>query len=1038
MALSRQCYRTCSTLVRIRDSSKEVDSIRWLGYMNAGMLPDADVTPEARWIAPPLLVCDASPLDIVSKLRCLRGQHRPIVLVVELIEFDKFGSANFSSPSAASPRCVQVRTNFTPFAKAAGSQLRSSQATMKDHLCAKHDPYVFFCPGVTVLRGARQEGYPFLVEPHQAHVIGFAMASSRPSVQIVSGGSGQMEWYADEVEHTALLERLNLIGAVALQEAGIDGATVSQTEGMVEDSAGNEGPTLVLGMPGCGERHSTHHPHDAVANSLKHWRRRFGRHFRSVFVCCGGDDPGLARRLDMIVNRQVYRMAVSHECASKIAPWHWNADEINLCVEPARLEQAGRQCMKNNVSAEAAKVVEGVVSGMPTTWKNARVSICRELRKSLQQASLAVRGCSPQDSDESDRGSEKESTHVNSGQGLEAQPDFCACHFLSCGEQKMSHLSLHCSSTGDSESFAPTPKAEVSPDSTTAPSTLPASPCLPQAPPANAEPARGRRRSSLIRLLGVAPGTVDVRLNVAAKLPRDAASPDPTQQRRRSSLHADVGELQDDSSARQRRRSCDIISEMCELSSKGGAFERALPRRKSCELFDRVASQSYADDHELVDLVVELELDRQTPGILAKRRRSSVEATIGDGGVVMNAREVRGHAGKKGLKSALSTGSTGFRDAQAPMWSTKDPNQTQTSLELRRGVRERLIARQALAKTHLAPLSARESTRPTVSPTSQMERREPGERRLSDHIITARPTSKNLEAELSNAPPSQSKFRAGGGRDPNPRCGSTGSFESDSSEESDGTNENSGPACASKAGSGTRDSAHGALSRECSQTASIRSDSMPQGPDSPCASTSPPERLHNHNAAGALPIQAPGLILTGANMASLWGHTEAGPTTAASPRQDSQPGSSRRSAPSIFYVADNVEDSADSRSPRTASPRARGSGTQADGASRRAPRLVNARQAGTASSGSGPGWSPTKARRSLRMTEIGSGARFPALANIDEEGSRGLTNVHVDAAENEDDEHPSCRVRQMSEAEKRATGRRTSHFTALGTRYFHF
>lgn len=833
-----------------------------------------------------------------------------------------------------------------------------------------------------------------------------------------------MEWYADEVEHTALLERLNLIGAVALQEAGIDGAAVSQTEGLVEDNAGNEGPTLVIGMPGCGERH-TRHPHDAVANSLKHWRRRFGRHFHSVFVCCGGDDPRLARRLDMIVNRQVYRMAVSHACASKIAPWHWNADEINLCVEPARLEQAGRQCMKNNVSAEVAKVVEGVVSGMPTTRKNARVSICVELRKSLQQASLAVRGCSPQDSDESGGDSEKESTHVNSGPGLEAQPDFCACHFPSCGEQKMSHLS--------------SPKAEVSPDSTMASSTLPASPCLPQAPPANAEPARGRRRSSLIRLLGVAPGTVDARLNVAAKLVRDAASPDPTQQRRRSNPQADVGELRDGSTARQRRRSCDIISEMRELSSEGEAFEGAFTRRKSCELFDRVASQSYADDHELVDRVVELELARRTPEILAKRRRSSVEASIGDGGVVMTVREVRGHSGKKGLMSAVSTGSAGFRDAQAPkMWSTKDPNQTQTSLELRRGMRERLRARQALAKTRLAPLSSRESTRPTVSPTSQMERREPGERRLSDHIITARPTSKKLEAELSNAPPSQSKFRAGGGRDPNPRCDSTGSFGSDSSEESDRANENSGPACTSKAGSGTRDSAHGALSRQCSQTAAIRSDSMPQGPDSPGALTSPPERLHNHNAAGALPIQAPGLILTGANMAPPWGHTEAAPTTAASARQDSLPGSPRRSAPSIVYVADNVEDSADSRSPRTTSPRARGSGTQADGASRRAPRLVLARQGSTASSGSGPAWSPTKARRSLKIAEIGSGVRFPALGNIDEEGSGGLANAHVDAAEHEDDEHPSCRVRHMTEAEKRATGRRTSHFTALGTRYFHF
>lgn len=274
-----------------------------------------------------------SPLDLLVQLRSMLGEHQPITLVADLVEFDKFGSIDVKQPSFVRPECLPLRTDFTAYAEETNSRLKQSQASVRSHLCASQDPYVFLCRDVTVFRGPREGGYPFLEHPASAHVIATAEVEARPGIETFTGSSGRTEWYADEKAHTALLERLNLISLVALNQV--------TNKGKEEDSVDSR-PILILGSLGCGGGRSGRHPHHAVANALKHWRRRFGSRFRSIFVCCESDggygDTVRANLLDRIINRQVYK-TITHVTEEDLAPWHWDMRQIQLCIRPSKLEQ---------------------------------------------------------------------------------------------------------------------------------------------------------------------------------------------------------------------------------------------------------------------------------------------------------------------------------------------------------------------------------------------------------------------------------------------------------------------------------------------------------------------------------------------------------------------------------------------------------------------------------------------------------------------------------------------------------------------------
>mmetsp|Transcript_63239 Transcript_63239/g.119668 ORF Transcript_63239/g.119668 Transcript_63239/m.119668 type:complete len:1114 (+) Transcript_63239:29-3370(+) len=332
-AVRQQSYCVGSQVVKL-DRPGLGTGIHWFGQANAG--PEADQKPGT--VPPPLLVCAMSPLDVIVKLRDICGNRRPLVLVAELNDFHVAGSADFSQPSCARPQCLPLRTNFGHRAHEAGLQLRGSAATVRSHLCAQRDPYVFLSPDVLIFRGSREEGFPFLSEPVKTHVIATAEVDARPEVQTLLGIAGKTEWYSDEAAHQALLERLHLISLVALNK--LPGGS---TDGEAGPMSADERPVLILGTFGCGGGRAGRHPHHAIANALKHWRREFSALFHSVFVCCEGDnargDSNLAALMDRIVNRQVYRALNSPLTASNMLPWHWDPRQIELCVRPQKLQQ---------------------------------------------------------------------------------------------------------------------------------------------------------------------------------------------------------------------------------------------------------------------------------------------------------------------------------------------------------------------------------------------------------------------------------------------------------------------------------------------------------------------------------------------------------------------------------------------------------------------------------------------------------------------------------------------------------------------------
>eukprot|EP00747_Dinoflagellata_sp_TGD_P097682 gnl/TRDRNA2_/TRDRNA2_167205_c0_seq2.p1 gnl/TRDRNA2_/TRDRNA2_167205_c0~~gnl/TRDRNA2_/TRDRNA2_167205_c0_seq2.p1 ORF type:complete len:355 (-),score=56.82 gnl/TRDRNA2_/TRDRNA2_167205_c0_seq2:25-1089(-) len=268
-ALERRGYQLddgVSSMVRLSDHLSSPESARWLGRENVS--PPEE--PEGRGMGlkdPPLLIVDAAPLDIVSQLALFSDStRRRVCLLVEVSDFERDGTIAVSSTRGSTAQAQQqaavLRSDFPAFADAAaGGRLRGSACTVQDHLCARDDPYVVSCPSLTVFRGPREEGYPFLPEPFHLDAIVTAMPQARPTITMARAEDRVTEWYAAEADQTALLERLHLIGIAALQ--------------LDQGSSPDASVVLVLSALGCC--HGGRHPRDAVANSLKHWRRRFAQ-----------------------------------------------------------------------------------------------------------------------------------------------------------------------------------------------------------------------------------------------------------------------------------------------------------------------------------------------------------------------------------------------------------------------------------------------------------------------------------------------------------------------------------------------------------------------------------------------------------------------------------------------------------------------------------------------------------------------------------------------------------------------------------------
>jgi hypothetical protein len=290
-------------------------------------------------VVPPLLVCDADPLDIAMELRRIHGDKQQIIIVAELNEFDSAGDIDLKNPACMSPASLHLRTNFQSFLREAKTSLRDGAATdLHSHLSAIRDPYVFYCNDVCVFRGSRDDGYPFLPEPMYVDVIATAASCMRPSLNIRRSQKTDkhVEWFAHEEDHYALLDRLHLLGLVGL----------SQAYSNFSHGGGEEQPILVLGTLWCGGGRSGRLPRHACAEALRGWSEVFCRLFRSVFVCCGGEEARshdkLAQLLDRVANLSTYAAAFRWQwhMIPPVMKWHWNAEEIKLAKNPEKLERA--------------------------------------------------------------------------------------------------------------------------------------------------------------------------------------------------------------------------------------------------------------------------------------------------------------------------------------------------------------------------------------------------------------------------------------------------------------------------------------------------------------------------------------------------------------------------------------------------------------------------------------------------------------------------------------------------------------------------
>lgn len=386
----------------------------WYGRNNVNVaLPQLDN--KGAKIPPPVLFTAHSALDMAVQLHCNEfGQH-PIVLVAEVTGFDREGCISIERVGSFNPECLLLRTDLMRFIEQARKNVRDGKSTMKDHLCASKDPYVFLCRNVTIFRGPREQGYPFLEETMKIQVIVVGQSEQRPVPQMVNSIAGWTEWYQSESGHHALLERLNLVSLVIMQELYDTGEPQ-----LVQSESGDQHvsrlPIILMTFPGAN---LYAHPKDAVSNSLKHWRRRFTCYFHTAFVCThgralNGKETQMSMYTDTIVNAQMLTILESHSMASKAMPWHWDSGLIKMATNWMRLEQVAaviRQRRAKNGYSQQKEIADQAGHARATmrgTAKGRRMSdldsMTNEMTSSMQKERFGrgdyEEGLSDEDDDE--------------------------------------------------------------------------------------------------------------------------------------------------------------------------------------------------------------------------------------------------------------------------------------------------------------------------------------------------------------------------------------------------------------------------------------------------------------------------------------------------------------------------------------------------------------------------------------------------------------------------------------------------------------
>eukprot|EP00746_Dinoflagellata_sp_MGD_P030308 gnl/MRDRNA2_/MRDRNA2_171873_c0_seq1.p1 gnl/MRDRNA2_/MRDRNA2_171873_c0~~gnl/MRDRNA2_/MRDRNA2_171873_c0_seq1.p1 ORF type:complete len:820 (-),score=159.20 gnl/MRDRNA2_/MRDRNA2_171873_c0_seq1:84-2543(-) len=355
----------------------------WLSSQNAFVSMEPD---PPGLMAPPMIVTTASPLDVAVQLSDLKSKPR-LVMAFDATYFNKEGG--LWPMSSYGETSIQqhffLRTDLASYMEHAQSR---HEGDMKSNLTAAEDPWVLGCEGVTIFREGPEKGYAFRETPAIIDVIVSAMVSQRPLVRIENGRvqetvaenfilqsftkhhherhlpeqddedlGRKKEWYAEEFQHVALLDRLRVTVSAAsvlsemrrpygetrrrgsarkardsvrnsLESYEIDAPEGPDANGHLlppraDRPSGKGLPILIMSVPGCYDRGK--HPRDAVALSLRILRQEYGSLFHSIVLCCGPDKQ-LAETMEKGIN------GGDSLDASELVPSQWPNELLQFSV----------------------------------------------------------------------------------------------------------------------------------------------------------------------------------------------------------------------------------------------------------------------------------------------------------------------------------------------------------------------------------------------------------------------------------------------------------------------------------------------------------------------------------------------------------------------------------------------------------------------------------------------------------------------------------------------------------------------------------
>lgn len=334
---------------------------------------------------PPLIVTTQTPLEVAGYLK-KHSAASHVCIAIEVTDY-KGNGEKLCGMEARNPTQQELfaRTDFKRFAEHAAKQASIGKSTMKGHLTAATDPYVFAASDVTMFRSSAEEGYAFVKDPMQCDIVVSARLSERPKLRrckknipvkrgqvppdMLDSRGEPIDVFADDEDFFSLQERLNLMGLAALN---------------VSDHNKEQQPILVLSATNLRLQ-----PRHSIAKALKEWRSKYASCFEGIVVACG-NDRNTAELFDEEVNDLFQDRHID---------WHWNPTLLKLSVNPNLIELGAELSARHARSHRRRSSQTRRPSSNSTSDAPGTAHALRKLSTSENFAVSAFQGC-PQEQSE--------------------------------------------------------------------------------------------------------------------------------------------------------------------------------------------------------------------------------------------------------------------------------------------------------------------------------------------------------------------------------------------------------------------------------------------------------------------------------------------------------------------------------------------------------------------------------------------------------------------------------------------------------------